>query len=469
MYHFINNNIVTEARLLGLRLKKISAKEYAGSCPKCGGKDRFLVFPGSEMPGGNFWCRQCEYKGDGIQLARDLLKLNYVDACQLYGITPEKYSRVREWQPVGLKEEPVFVPDPVSYSGSNFSYHLGEFIADNCTATYHAAEQDSALLQRGIRPYPARHEFRVFCNPVDHNFAAWQLDLTPEDVGDIRGWRDKKFCLPKGIVIPIYSGGQLVSIKVRRTDYGKKGDKGPKYLVLKGSGHACGVFHPEPEGLPIVLVESELDAVLIHQKAGNMLVPISLGSATNKPDQVAHQLILDAPAVLIALDMDEAGDKGWGWFKKTYGDRVYRACLPKGIKSAGDYAIAGGDLREWLRLSLILAGHYALPHKPFLSHQQELPYQSAMGEFRVQTIFREFYKEPLNLGQITGRRRLRNLPSSLSRQDAPYLGASYDMDASLEEYLQSFPEGKREIISAECRLEALSRKKTDHPYSTGGC
>ncbi len=36
------------------RLRKVAAHEYAGACPKCGGKDRFRVDPGK-----GWFCRQC--------------------------------------------------------------------------------------------------------------------------------------------------------------------------------------------------------------------------------------------------------------------------------------------------------------------------------------------------------------------------------------------------------------------------
>lgn len=40
------------------KLHRQSSDEWCGPCPKCGGEDRFIVFVE-----GNFWCRQCDYKG----------------------------------------------------------------------------------------------------------------------------------------------------------------------------------------------------------------------------------------------------------------------------------------------------------------------------------------------------------------------------------------------------------------------
>lgn len=48
----------TEAeRVLGINLKPHAAGELAGSCPDCGGKDRFIVFED-----GGSWCRQCHHR-----------------------------------------------------------------------------------------------------------------------------------------------------------------------------------------------------------------------------------------------------------------------------------------------------------------------------------------------------------------------------------------------------------------------
>ena len=44
-------------------LKPKTTRESAGPCPKCGGTDRFVV-----KTDGHFWCRQCGFKGDNLDL-----------------------------------------------------------------------------------------------------------------------------------------------------------------------------------------------------------------------------------------------------------------------------------------------------------------------------------------------------------------------------------------------------------------
>jgi DNA primase len=65
--------------------------EYAGPCPWCKGRDRFLVWPNADRPG--YWCRQCHRKGDAIQYLRDHDHLTYSEACRRVGRSLAKLSR----------------------------------------------------------------------------------------------------------------------------------------------------------------------------------------------------------------------------------------------------------------------------------------------------------------------------------------------------------------------------------------
>lgn len=50
--------------------------EYHGPCPKCGGNDRFIIWP--ERNG--FWCRKCDWKGDDIEALRVIDSLSCKEA-----------------------------------------------------------------------------------------------------------------------------------------------------------------------------------------------------------------------------------------------------------------------------------------------------------------------------------------------------------------------------------------------------
>jgi len=56
--------------------------EYAGSCPWCGGDDRFRVWPNHpRSESGRYWCRQCNRSGDGITYLREYHSMSFQEAC----------------------------------------------------------------------------------------------------------------------------------------------------------------------------------------------------------------------------------------------------------------------------------------------------------------------------------------------------------------------------------------------------
>jgi hypothetical protein len=57
-------------------------KERHGPCPFCGGTDRFIVFVDSDRA----WCRQCNWKGDSIQLLIDRDGLSFREAQRALGL-----------------------------------------------------------------------------------------------------------------------------------------------------------------------------------------------------------------------------------------------------------------------------------------------------------------------------------------------------------------------------------------------
>lgn len=50
--------------------RRRDAREYAGPCPWCGGRDRFRVWRGRDS---GYWCRRCGVAGDAITATRNLI------------------------------------------------------------------------------------------------------------------------------------------------------------------------------------------------------------------------------------------------------------------------------------------------------------------------------------------------------------------------------------------------------------
>jgi energy-coupling factor transporter ATP-binding protein EcfA2 len=69
----------------GFQLKKKTSNEFCGPCPRCGGTDRFLVWPNQDG-GGRFHClRGCDWRGDSIEYLRTYRKLTFQEAAQILG------------------------------------------------------------------------------------------------------------------------------------------------------------------------------------------------------------------------------------------------------------------------------------------------------------------------------------------------------------------------------------------------
>ncbi len=66
----------------GFQLKKKTADEYSSACPFCGGTDRFCIWPDKNRA---HCIRGCDWKGDDIQLLRDLDGLSFKEAAGAVG------------------------------------------------------------------------------------------------------------------------------------------------------------------------------------------------------------------------------------------------------------------------------------------------------------------------------------------------------------------------------------------------
>jgi hypothetical protein len=458
-------NILDHADRLGLDLKRKASTdggEYAGACPKCFGTDRFLVWPNAAThmdKGGRFWCRQCNYHGDGIQLIRDLIGLGYQESCAMLGIEAGVFAGGHRWHPPVLPETAKWGPRPLEFLDPSFIC-----LADDLVWSCHkwTVENGSGSLgQRGLTSYSIE-QFRLGYNSVDQKLSPCHLGIPRDDYPSDKEWTGKTVWFPAGDVIPILVDNRVVSVKVRRKNYGKPGDRGPKYHILKGSKMITGVYHFYPEGLPVIVVESELDAILLWQEAREFVCPISLGSAGNKPDERANALIANAPSVLIALDNDAAGHEAWPWWRSQHPD-AFRV-VPPGCKSPGDFFQQGGGLREWVRLCLIQSGYYVPPRSQehTISTYNIRP-MDASGEANVERIERKLSREYSAILDMPGSRPLRNLvqyPKAGNSENNPLVVVTtQSITLPLEGMVATLPDDMRNLARAKFKLDAIREKK----------
>jgi DNA primase len=351
----------------GLQFKKVASTnggEYAGPCPSCGGADRFRCWP-EQGDGGRFWCRGCDKKGDAIQYLRDFRGHGYLEACSLLGQEPKESKRSLDWdrKPGNHHQSALWQPRETAQPGNLWQSKAISFLKWSEAQLWSETDTSARdwLHGRGLTDETIK-VFRLGWNPQDwfiKQRTAWGLHETLNDKG-----KPKKLWLPLGLVIPKLTEDSIVRLRFRRPD----GD--PRYYLLPGSetGALC-----IPGGPACVVVESELDATLLHQDAGDLATMIALGSAQARPDHAAAALLDQAETILVSLDSDEAGAKAaWQWWAQHY-PKAKRWPVIRG-KDPTEARQNGLDLRAW-----ILAGLPAQEPVELPAAQAEPAIMAALG------------------------------------------------------------------------------------------
>ena len=206
----------------------------------------------------------------------------------------------------------------------------------------------SWLKKRGIAKDTVRR-FRLGWNPgkdgEDRLFRpreTWGLKTIVKENG-----RKKVLWLPIGLVIPYFQGDQIRRIRIRRPKKYLKKIKS-KYYILPGSVMDCMLTRPGSRAY--MVIESELDAILCDQEAGDICGAVALGSSSAKPDVGAAQELAAAALILLALDYDMAGAKAISWWQEQY-PQVERWPAPEG-KDPGEAYQEGVDIAAWIRSGL---------------------------------------------------------------------------------------------------------------------
>lgn len=312
--------------------------EYAGACPWCGGRDRFRVWP--EHDGGRYWCRQCGKAGDSIQYLRERRGLSFKQACECLGRDPGARS---PGQRPAHSAPAAWTPRDATAPAAAWQARARSFLDQAVSALWSPqGESMREWLRKGKGLHAATIRKAGFglnladkCEPR----TAWGLEPVLREDGTERfQW------LPGGLVIPLLTGGNVHRLRVRRTEPGD----GARYVIVSGSGAApLGLGLNDATNI-LLVTESEIDGLLLHQEAGDLAGIVALGSAQAKPDTATHEALKAAALVLVSLDSDGAGAKvAWSFWPATYGAKVKRWPCVKG-KDPSEARLNGLDLRSWV-------------------------------------------------------------------------------------------------------------------------
>lgn len=318
--------------------------EWCGPCPWCGGKDRFRLWP-AQGQAGKYWCRQCGRSGDAVQYLRERWGLSFREALAHLGLNPIPACK----QPTG---KPAWEPRTCTDPGEAWQVQARRLLQEAAQALWLPVGRPGLnfLISRGFRQETIK-AFSLGWLPADRwvRAAVWGLPEVLKDDGQA-----KKLWLPRGLVIPMLAGDQVRRLRVRRPE----GE--PRYYLIRGSSTAALVLTGAPPrssgtdwGPPVVLmvVESELDALLLHQEAGDLAGIVALGNAQARPDRETAEMLKQARLILVALDADRTGAKeAWGWWTNHYCQA--RRWPPIEGKDPGEMRAAGVNLRAWIEAGL---------------------------------------------------------------------------------------------------------------------
>lgn len=323
--------------------------EYHGPCPKCGGNDRFIVWP--ERNG--FWCRKCNWNGDDIEALRVLDGLSCRDAFDRVGRecrkescpsfakctgTPQPRRENASTAAVPVRRESENKPAVAETPAEKWQKKAQKLVEYAHEQLLVADEKLEYLKDRGL-DLVAVEKYSLGYLPQDlyRERSSWGLSAELKENG-----KPKKLWLPEGIVIPYQVGGRLHRVRIRRDEV--TGDS-PRYYWVPGSGNDVVVFSPGRSAA--VIVESDLDGLLVDYLAGDIITTIPLGTSSARPKQAASAALAAAAVILVALDADEAGLKGWKWWRENYNNTAIRWPVPVG-KDPGEAYQQGIDIRAWI-------------------------------------------------------------------------------------------------------------------------
>ncbi|MDM8537122.1 toprim domain-containing protein [Desulfobacterales bacterium HSG17] len=227
------------------------------------------------------WWSQAGEVGDGIQYLQRHLKMDFLKAIEILSQTPVSINHSNS-KPPSLKKKKHLV------GARNWK-----------SPTWQKASERLIQLSRKNLLGPNGEE-RI-------SYLMNERGLWLETIKKHRlGWLPDKDQMPSKIVIPCYSS-QKVLVRIRfRID--QPSNRQNRYRILKGSNPDFPFPLGVNTGKPLLIVESELDAILVAQECKDQIGVLGLGSTgTVLPSSTIEYLSMKIPYILISLDNDKSG------------------------------------------------------------------------------------------------------------------------------------------------------------------
>lgn len=267
---------------------------------------------------------KCDTFGDVFDWLTSFRQLSFTEALSLldrHGIYSEKQEAQRTAQANATHEPPP----------SEWQQAASEVISIAQDTLWDADGERALtyLLERGLTTCTIRQA---------------RLGMIP---GDYREWRKiAGLNVPCGITIPWLAAGALWAVKVRRA-YGE-----PKYVQIAG-GSSHGLYNADflHRHSMALFCEGEFDVLLVQQEAGDLIAPVTPGSATARLTARWFLQLVRHRRILVAYDRDEAGRQGTQRLLQL-SPRFHELPVPHG-KDISEFMATGGDIRTWIRYSAL--------------------------------------------------------------------------------------------------------------------
>ena len=373
------------------QMKPKGPHEFAGPCPLCGGEDRFIVWP--DRPRGAYLCRGCDPQGgDGIQFLRKYMGMSYAEACAALGIEPKRtttssfparrtHARTRPARPAQVAYVPPHGPEPAVLPCEKWMSSAAAFLADCQRDIETSPETLLAITGRFLTPYTAQ-DCGIGWNPADRYVLRESWGLPVIEMAD--GGKRDKLLLPRGLVIATRREAGTVALTVRCAD--DRPESRPKYWQVQGSSNVP--FIAGRAGLPLLLVESALDAALVWQESFGKLAAVALMGNMKGLDSDTHAFVQAAPLLLACPDNDEGGQVAWQRWSAAYPQAILTPAV--GAKDLGDMHRAAlawpinpdiPTVMEWAEAALS-AIPTKMGHTGPMSHKNTQPEHCTMSDMK---------------------------------------------------------------------------------------
>jgi DNA primase len=258
----------------------------------------------------------CDTSGDLFDWLVNYRRLSFPDALVLLGEQPQEVQTVRPHIQTIASEPPPQAWQEATSQVVNIAEETLWSSAGEPALTY-------LLEQRGLTTATIRKA---------------RLGYIP---GDFREWREiAGLNVPCGICIPWFAVDELWAVKVRRA-CGL-----PKYVQIAG-GSTHGLYNADAlyQRTTALFCEGEFDALLVAQEAGELITPVTLGSATARLTARWYGMLVGHRTIFVSYDQDEAGKRGTERLLKL-SPRFCELPVPHG-KDISDFYLNGGDIYAW--------------------------------------------------------------------------------------------------------------------------